>query len=811
MSAARKSDAGLDAKGRYGRLLALCMITMVLLTSVMASGIQASPFASAKPSSNLGSAGNLPIDPTAYIDGNHLYDLRNWNIPVTGENFTLDIPAGWNMTQLGLNFFNGTLQKAFYSNETIVTTQVTSQVGADYVAYISNLKVPRNATVYQAVFSITGVSMNDNNLWLFANYKSNSSYPVIDGNIGAGQRFLVSHYAESLSFQVLLAKFDGTVGNLTAEVWTSASDGSIGEFVTSVLMPSANVSLGSTWVTFSLPHCNITAGYYFMVLHSAGWLSTGGGYIAATTLTRQLSTPQAGWVTSNRGVNWENQLIIAGSSFYFGGFCLRVHIKATASRLTDINLRINDIAVGDNFIWNQSVWSAAYPYSVKIASSYPLTQLNFTYKVWYYIYGYNNPFRSGYHVTVNTNRTITASSSGNFTFMRIVLEESYLLAQGMVNITSNTVKLNLKLYNGTNVLIAGSMNVTAWAELTRKVDGLVFTGSDSLVLNFIYHHPEGSDNNVTLSEGAVTIGVINSQIDSIYSNNETVPRSGWIYSQALSTLGIFRDAFASLPEFTLLSGSKLNCTVTVFNNFTASTAITDYIPGTTPSATIRVQNTTPMIDLDGLTWVNITVTNPSGLVINNTRLPLGGPYSFNLTVVGEGTYGIRFISNDTIGHVATRWIGGVSVNDIILSTPEVLLNPATNLTSHQTLVILANVSYANHPEIPFNGNMSITISVAGSGATTHLLAVWNDTAKVYQASFVAPQVDSITQLSIQVHACDLKHRISTNFTSTYVVPSPGTTPPTIEPSVIGIVILGIVGVLVLVPTLAYLGERYRRR
>jgi hypothetical protein len=294
-------------------------------------------------------------------------------------------------------------------------------------------------------------------------------------------------------------------------------------------------------------------------------------------------------------------------------------------------------------------------------------------------------------------------------------------------------------------------------------------------------------------------------------NEEIEGSNRWISSNTLNTLGVFREAFTSLPQFTLLSGSNLNCTVTVHNNFNATATITDYLPATTPTATIRVQNTTPLVDLDGLTQVNITVTNPNGSLINNTELPLGGPYKFNLTVTGEGIYGITFISKDTTGHMATRWIGAATVDDITLAAPTVTLTPSSNLTSQQTVLIYANASYINHPEILFNGNLTITIYVGDTGAVTQLQATWNSTIKLYQVAYQAPLVSSITQLIIRVQACDSKNRISTSFASTYVTPGQSKTPPPVGPSIMAIVILAIIALLVLVPTLAYLVEKYRKR
>ena len=789
------------------------MVATILLTSALASGIQNSyPAASANPTLRNMSSGKSPADPTAYLFGNHLYDVRTWYIPSTGQNFTLSFPPNWNVTTLGLNFFNGTLQTMQYVNTTTVSTSLNQQVGSLFGGYITGLKVPANSTIYQAMFNITGLTYLDNNFVESVNVASNSSYPLVDGNVGIAQRFFLSVYAENLSFQINLSKIGGTQGNLTLELRRSTSDNNIGELVRNVSISSTAISLGSTWVGFSIPHVDLSAGYYYVVLHTGGWLSSGGGYVAGTSLSKTPSSPPSGWVTSNRGVDWQNQVTIAGSAYYFSGFELRVHEKSIPTKLSNINLKIAGLSVSDNRIWNQSVWDTVTPYSFLVTCDYPLPVLNYTYKVWYYVYGHNNPFRSGYHVTVNTNKTTTATpSSGNFTYMGVMLGQSDLLAHGVINTTSNTVRLNLKLYNGTGAEISGSVNVTAWAALNRKIDGLTYTGPHSLVLNLIYVHPIGTDNNVTLSEGSVSIGPINSQIDNVIVNNVTVKRDYWLYSPFFGSLGIFREAFTSLPQFTLLGGSKLNCTVTVFNNFTASITVTGYVPGMTPSATIRVQNATPMIDLDGLTSVNITVTNPNGLLVNNTKLTLEGPYKFNLTVTGEGIYGIKFISNDTTGNVATRWIGTATVNDIVLASPRVTLSPATNVTSNQVLMILMNASYTNHPEIPFSGNLTITVSVPSTGAVTILQATWNSTARLYQASYQAPVVYSITQLNIRVQACDLKHRLSTSLTSTYVVPSSGPPPPTISPSVMGIVILAIVAVLVLIPALAYLIERYRRK
>jgi hypothetical protein len=813
MTMARRGIATPNAGRRRNRILALCMVTTILLTSILAYGIQ-TPAPAANSALKNRAPGTTFLDPTAYIYGNHLYDVNNWYIPSIGQNFTLSFPTDWNVTRLGLDFYNGTLQKRSFVNSSTVILN-------PFLGYITNLRLGQisgsypNSTIYQAMFNITGIALAESNSYMTVNGNSNSNYPIIDGNIGVAQSFVLSVYAENLSFQVALLKFEGTALNLTAEVRRATSNNNIGELVNSVEVASTAVSLGTTWVTISIPDINLTAGYYFLVLHTDGWLSSGGGYEAATNISTYPGVAPSGWVTSNRGVNWQNHTEIDGVLYYFNGFKLNIYVSSLVNPSpTDINLRINGIPVADNFIWNQSVWIATplspSPPSFSVTSSLMIKALNFTYTIWYYYYGTENLFRNGYQVKVNS-KPATTSSSGNFTLMRVVLESSDLLALGVMNTTTGVLTLNLKLLNGT-LAASGSVKVTAWAQLVKKIDGLTLSGPYTLCLVLIYRHTD--PDNVTLSQAAVSIGPISSQIDNVYINNIStfrVQRNLWFYDLRSHNLNITGEAFTAFPQFTMVSGSKLNCTLTVFNNFTASTTITGYVPGTTPSATIRVQNTTPMIDLDGLTSVNITVTNPNGLLINNTELPLVGPYRFNVTVAGEGIYGIRFVSNDTNGHVATRWLGAATVTDITLATPTVILNPNTNLTSNQMLLILTNASYLNNTGIPFSGNLTITISVAGTDVITHLQATWNASAKLYQATYQAPTVFSITRLNILVQATDSKHRISTDFVTTYVLPESGGTIPTIEPSLVGVVVLLIAVVLVLVPALAYLVERYRRR
>lgn len=285
----RNSIAASDAKGRFNSILVLCIITTLLLTSATAQGTQMPLQATmAAPPLGNGATTGVSPDPSAFIYGNHLYDARNWYIPSTGQNFTLDFPPNWNVTRLGLNFYNGTLLSAKYVNTTTVSTSVVQLVASQFEGFyqglISNLKVPKNSTIYQAMFSINGMLKGDNNFYVIPNGGSNSSYPVIDGNLGLAQRFFLSTYTENLSVQVNLFRFDGTVGNLTAEVRRSTYSNEAGEFVKSVSLPSTFVSLGANWIPISIPHVNLTAGYYYLVLHTTEWVSSGGGYAAGTTL-----------------------------------------------------------------------------------------------------------------------------------------------------------------------------------------------------------------------------------------------------------------------------------------------------------------------------------------------------------------------------------------------------------------------------------------------------------------------------------------------------------------------------------------------
>jgi hypothetical protein len=563
---------------------------------------------------------------------------------------------------------------------------------------------------------------------------------------------------------------------------------------------------------------NLTAGNYFIVIHTKDWASSGGGYSAETTLSKIAGDPSSGWLTSNRGVDWQRQVDIAGVPYYFNGFKLKVRVTPQPTP-SDLNLKINGFTVADNFIWNQTVWNSASPFGFVISSDYPLPLLNFTYKLWTYVYGSSRPFPKGYHIMINWDKTLNTTASDfqhPFTMMHAALGLSDLSKQGVVNSSASEINLNLRLFANNSLAIAGTVNVTATVQLVMKPVSEAFMGPYSLELQFKINHtePGGPQNNITLTEDALAIGPINNVVDNVIIDDESIPRNTWKYDLGNRFLNISREAFTPLPQFTLLYGSSFNCTITTFNNCTADTAVAikGNQPYTTPIASIQIQNSTPIVDLDGPTLVNFTVRNPSGVLVNNTRVTLaGGLYKFNWTFAGEGVYGIEILSVDPTGYVATRWIGAATVSDYQLSSPQLTLYPSGNLTSQQSVTISAGVTYVNQPGFTFNGTVRFSIYVGETGTITQLVATKNSTTGLYQAVYQIPEIHSVTLLTIRAEACDLKNRISTNLASTYALPANNPPPPNPEPSSLWIIELAIVAVLFLVPIFAYLIEKYRKR
>nr|MDO8135138.1 hypothetical protein [Candidatus Njordarchaeum guaymaensis] len=761
------------------------------------------------------------LDPDAYLNGFHLYNVTKWNTTSEGAYLNLSYPVNWNVTALGLNFFNGTLQQTIVENTTTVTAWVTQEAGSGYQGSITNLKIPGNSTVYQAQFNITGLKVGETSLWSTVNGLSNSSYPMIDGNVGIAQRFFISNHARNLTIQVRLMRIEGTVRNLTVEVRSSTFDNRVGGFIKAASYAPTAIGTGSTWVTLAIPSVNLNPGYYFIVLHTDSWLRSGGGYQAETTLSGHAISPSSGWVSFDRGVNWDNLVNLTSiSSYYFNGFKLKVHVVPPPTP-SDLNLRIADFQVADNFIWNQSVWSSAPSHSFKITSDYPIPVLNFTYKVWVYTYGSNNLFNKLYKIQVQNcyKNTTAVIQNRNFTMMYVNLVQADLLNPGVINSSTSTVTLKLRLFLN-NTAVGGTLNVTANAQLTTRRLGISFTGPYSLKLAFNYTHSGGLYNNVTLAETALTIGPINNLIDNVYINGSMVSRSRWSYNSNESWLYISREAFTILPQFTLLNGSFFNCTVVTFNDFTAS--VSTIVKGsvdTTPIGSVQVVNSTPLVDLEGVRQVNITVTAPNGTLINSSNLTvIGGLYKFNWTLdSGAGIYGLKVISVcNGSGNVTTRWIGAATVNDFVLAPPNIILARVNgtiltgNLTSGRTILILANISYVNHPEFAFSGIVNITIYLGTTGEVDRLPATWNATTKTFDATYVPPSVDSPIPLTIYVEAVDLKGRISANSTFTYLLPHSTTDIPQGQPSIVGILELLVIGLILLIPVVAYVVEKRRR-
>jgi hypothetical protein len=808
-------------KGRRNDLLALVLITSLMFGLLINAQMQpAMSLASAKPSANSGPSNTSLFDPDVYLYGYHLYNVNNWYIPSSGYNFSLPYPTNWNASALGLTFFNGTVTKAIFTNATIVQEHVTTSLGGQLgyqETFNLGTHIPANSTVYQAQINITGFRIGEASAWITGRASTNSTYPPIDGNIGLAQSFLIANHATNLTLLVELQRFLGTGTNITIEVRSSTFDNKVGSLVKSVTFPSTMINTGRTATTFSIPNVNLQPGSYFIVLHTQGWASSGGGYLTSTALSHSQSNISFGWLTYNRGVNWENTVNITGSTYYFGGFKLNVRPVPTSAYPSEVNLRINNIAVGDNLVWNQTMWTSISPYAIRFTSEYPLPSLNFTYKVWYINFGANNLFPSGYKIKIsdmnmhNIVNTTPSVVSGNFADMYATLDTRALQKPGVLNSTPWTIKFNVKLVNSTNFPRNGSLSVVAWVQLFNITTGLSLTGPDSLRLQFIYTHSDVS--NVTLSESSVIVAPIFSQTDNVYLNGSRLARTSWLYNAATKLITIYRDGFSYLPQFTLANGQTINCTLLFFNNFTAtaSASITGHLSDTTPTATIEVVNSSSLIDLEGLTGVNVTITNTSGVIISNTAFPWNGSsYVYQLSVTGEGVYGIKVISLDASGYVATRWIGAVSVNDYSLEVSTLSLNPSTILAGNQNLTISGTISYNGQPTFLFNGTVKVTIEVVNTGQLTQLAATWNSTTKSYRAIYQAPVLNFNTLLNIHVSATDSKGRISTNSTYTYVAGTTSPPAPTLQPSNLPTIIIVIFVAMLLALAVSFFIDRRRR-
>jgi hypothetical protein len=519
-------------------------------------------------------------------------------------------------------------------------------------------------------------------------------------------------------------------------------------------------------------------------------------------------------------VDWQNQVNIGGSTYYFAGFRLSFQTAPPAIP-SEVNLRINGVPVADNFIWNQTVWNSASPYVFAVTSNYEIPLLNFTYKAWYYNYTTtpNRLIPQGYYIMVNNNHAenTTALNTGHgFPMMYVTLNSTELQQAGAINSTASTITLNLKLFNSAQQEIAGSFNVTGVVQLQMKPVSQAYTGPYSLTLQYEINNANSQwgQDNVTLAQSALSISPITSQIDNVFINSTRyTPRNVWTYSLATESLNVSREAFTSVPQFTLENNTLLNCTVTLFNNCTATAQA--IIKGAqtypSPEADLIVQNATPILDLDGPPSVYITVTNPGGVVINETLLSLTGEqYTFNSTVIGEGIYGIKITSVDYTGYNATRWIGAAVVEDYQLSPPVLTLTPSGNITSGESVKISAGLTYLNHPDFTFNGTVIFSVSLLG-GPTMNLVASRNSTTGLYEAIYSVPTVSSATLMTVQAVATDIRDRISTNSTTTYIVPTASTTILTLPPSSLAIIELGIIAVILLVPIVAYLIAKYRRK
>jgi hypothetical protein len=821
----RKRCIGSGRKEKRGNLLAVAIISVVLFACISAVGTHALTTVTAHSPTNRNMSSDSRSDPSAYLYGFHLYNTTNIDIPATGGDLNLTFPSGWNVTNLGLNFFNGSLTKEVILNSTPITTSVMVSAAGGFSGSVSlnsliSPKIPVNSTVYQVQFNVTALMIGEPENFSFVYNVANSTYPPVDGNTGIAQRFFIANDAQNLTIQLSMFELPGTTRNLTVEVRRSTTDNHMGGLIKSISVPSTSIPLARNTVTINIPLVNLTAGYYFIALHTQGWLNSGGGYVVDTTLSKKPSSPSPGWMTFDRGVDWQNQTDIAGTIYYFGGFRLAVTTipKPVPS---EINLRINGFPVANTLNWNQTVWNNVSPYTFNVTSNYQVPLLNLTYKAWVYYYGANRAFTKGYHIMINGDpdeNTTATNSTRNFAMMYEELGPSDLSRSGVVNFTSSTISLNLKLFNSSSMEIAGMLNVTAVAQLQMIPVSQTYSGPSSLELQFILNntHPGGPYDNVSLAENALVIGSITSQIDNVMINNQTISRSLWSYNLGNRFLSISRGAFnlTSIPQFTFQYGSSINCTVTVFNNCTASASAVIEEPRSypTPTASMQIQNTSQILDIYGPFKVYITVTNTSGYVINDTLLNLtDGSYIFNRTVTGEGIYGITITSVDQTGYNATRWVGAATVSDYVLSSPAISLSPSGNITSQQNLTISANVSYIGEPEFTFKGTINFTLRVGETGTIVQLTADKNNATGLYQAVYTVPTVHSATLLTIGAEACDIKNRISANSTSIYILPASNRPPQNPPPSMLGTIELGIVAVILLVPILAYLIAKYRKR
>ncbi|MBS7280223.1 MAG: hypothetical protein KIH09_10370 [Candidatus Freyarchaeota archaeon] len=665
-----------------------------------------------------GNALDLGFDDISDLDNSTLWagctdDYDCWmimNFTKLQYTLSLQFPVNWTLSYIMVDVFNST-GSFFYSISNSVSGNITGGMGS------FNVTLPDGDRLYLAVIKFTDIRPIS---WLtvIEGMRNSDGYARTVGNMSEAQRFRLLHDSNNLLIQILIRN-TGLTENLTAEIWNATFVESVGSYnltgrVVELEVPYWNITSDYNWLTLNFEGYFLE-GDYFLVIHTKDWAgdpSSGLFYDWASHTSFYEIPPSEGyeiWTPQDDhdNWNWQDMRDPYGHRYWH---CMKVgSYNSTDKR--NISIWINGKLVGDNWVWNDTVWIPVQKAQGDNVTFTLTSNVDFEYSLEYdmYYYNYSYDLNNETQFYVN-NYPMSNSTQGYFTRYFTSSQLGYNSSTGLVNLTFKAWNITSKEW------IATSINATISASMYYTEN---ISMSSATVLNYTYIHE--SDATISLSQEALYIdySTLNVSLVETVQLNGTVLHGNWTDNTLTSKITVLKNAFNdTLIGQEISAGDNITIIVNFYSLVNIESPLLPYIG---EPVTLNITNV-----IDTPDYLNATIVRPNGTIQTRQGATVNYEnWSVDFTPEEAGKYIVSITTQSTGGDIARREVANRSVEKyyyvfsvyqlgVGLNKPDIDAKETLSLGIPYTLQIWVRYLPFNSSETPQVNVSSITVLLNGS-------------------------------------------------------------------------------------------------
>ncbi len=677
---------------------------------------------------------------------------------------SLQLPVNWTLSYLMVDVFNST-GSFFYHISDSVSGNITGGTGS------FNVTLPDGDRLYLAVIKFTDIRPIS---WLtvIEDTRNSDGYAHTVGNMSEAQRFRLPHDSNNLSVQILIRN-TGLTENLIAEIWNATFVESVGSYnltgkVVELDVPYWNVNSDYNWYTLNFEGYFLE-GDYFLVIHTKDWAgdpSSGLFYDWASRTSFYEIPPLEGyeiWTSQDNrnNWNWQDMRDPYGHRYWH---CMKVEsYNSTDTR--NISIWINDKLVGNNWVWNDTVWIPIQKTQGDNVTFTVTSNIDFEYSLDYdmYYYNYSYDLNNETQFYVN-NYSMSNSTQGYFAQYFTSSQLGYNSSKGLVNLTFKAWNITSKEW------IVTSINATISASMYYTENISVPSATE---LNYTYIH--SSDATISLSQEPLHIDYSDLNVCAVdmVQLNGTILYGNWTNNTLTSKVTVLKNAFNdTLIGQEILAGDNVTITVNFYSMVNIETPILPYIG---EPATLNITNV-----IDTPDYLNVTIIRPNGTIqtcqgtkVNNEN------WSISFTPEEAGKYIASITTQSTGENIIRREVANQSLEQyyyvfnvyqlgVGLNKPDIGAKETLSLGVPYTLQIWVRYLPFNSSETPQVNVSSITVFLNGSKTIND--PEFNTLTGFWELTIIW---NSLCNLNITVNVTDDNNRIIVeSFVVQVVFPKP---------------------------------------